>query len=120
MTANRSLNAFLALILALVLAGLPALALAYGVTSFIAEQMGLDAPAMWGAKSLMLAWMLPGLIFTGLLVRPVENFIRNFGYGLERSEDMRGVSFDDDVSDTTSEAAEKALTEAIEKGLKEK
>ena len=120
MKPNHSLNALLALVLALVLAGLPAFGLAYAVTIFVAGLMGLDDPALWGEKSLMLAWTLPGLIGTGFLVRPIENFIRQFGYGLERGEDMRGVSFDDEIKDTTSAAAEKALTDAIEDGLKGK
>lgn len=63
------------------------------------------------------AWAIPSLLLTAFLVRPVENFVRRHGYGLPPVETARRLNGGDDSGDAISSAAERALTEAVEREL---
>ena len=107
------LNGLQAWILAFALCGLPATALAYGLVFSGFEAAGLIDPPMLAAKSVVLVWLIPGLVGTAIWMRPVENYIRRFGYDLPPVEEVRGTA----SGDAVSEAAERALIEAVRKEM---
>ena len=114
MNAAGRLNALQAWILAFALCGLPAMALAFGLVLSGFTAVGLIDPPMLAAKSVVLVWLIPGLVGTAVWMRPVENFIRRVFYGLVSVEATHGTAGGDAVSD----AAERALIEAVQRELR--
>ena len=111
--ANAALNALLAWLLAILLTGAPNLALSYFVVELIAgPEAGLLARDGW-----LLAWTLPGLVLTALLVRPVENRVRRWGYSLPEAGAAHGM---DANSDTIGDAAREALEARLADELRRK
>lgn len=108
------LNALQAWILAFALCGLPAMALAYGLTIYGFTAVGLINPPMMAAKSVVLVWLIPGLVGTAVWMRPVENYIRRVFFDLPSVEATHGTAHGDAVSD----AAEAALIEAVQRELR--
>ena len=106
-------NALQAWILAFALCGGLACGLAYGLAFYGFEAAGLTEPPMMAAKSVVLVWLIPGLTGTAIWMRPVENYIRRGFYDLPSVEEMHGSANGDAISD----AAERALTEALRKEL---
>ncbi len=113
MNAAHRLNALQAWIQALALCGLPAMALAYGLVFYGFEAVGLIDPPMMAAKSVVLVWLIPGLVGTVIWMRPVENFIRRFFFDLVSVEATHGTA----EGDAVSEAAERALIEAVQREI---
>ncbi|WP_417491404.1 hypothetical protein [Maricaulis sp.] len=107
------LNALQAWILAFALCGLPAIALAFGLTFYGFQAAGLIDPPMMAAKSVVLVWLIPGLAGTAIWMRPVENYIRRVFYDLPGVEATHGIEAGDAVSD----AAEAALIEAVQREI---
>jgi hypothetical protein len=108
-----NLNALQAWILALALCGGVACGLAYGLVFYGFEAAGLTDPPMMAAKSVVLVWLIPGLTGTAIWMRPVENYIRRVFYDLPSVEAVHGAANGDAISD----AAERALTEALRREL---
>ena len=108
------LNALQAWILAFALAGLPAIGLAYGLVFYGFTAAGLIDPPMLAAKSVVLVWLIPGLVGTAIWMRPVENYIRRVFYDLPSVEATHGTAHGDAVSD----AAEAALIEAVQREMR--
>tara|TARA_R110000868_G_scaffold108842_2_gene296762 strand:- start:564 stop:914 length:351 start_codon:yes stop_codon:yes gene_type:complete len=116
MNAASRLNALQAWILAFALCGLPAIALAFGLVLAGFTAVGLIDPPMLAAKSVVLGWLIPGLAGTAVWMRPVENYIRRVFYDLPSVEATHGTEAGDAVSD----AAEKALIEAVQREMDRK
>ncbi|WP_417495701.1 hypothetical protein [Maricaulis sp.] len=114
--ASGRLNGLQAWILAFALCGLPAMALAWGLVFSGFEAAGLTDPPMMAAKSVVLVWLIPGLVGTAIWMRPVENYIRRVFYGLASVEATHGTEAGDAVSD----AAEAALIEAVQREIRRK
>jgi hypothetical protein len=113
MNAAGRLNALQAWILAFALCGLPAMALAYGLVLSGFTAVGLIDPPMMAAKSVVLVWLIPGLVGTAIWMRPVENYIRRVFFDLPSVEAIHGTEAGDAVSD----AAERALIEAVQREI---
>ena len=114
MTDTRSLNAFLAWLLAFALAGLPAFALSWLLVRYATQAFRLGEMAMWGDDSLFVVWGSLGLALTALAIRPAENLVRRFGYGLPAVEEAQGRQ---DGQDRVSDTAEAALAERLKAEL---
>lgn len=113
MSAPGRLNALQAWILAFALCGLPAMALAWGLVLYGFTAVGLIDPPMMAAKSVVLVWLIPGLAGTAIWMRPVENSIRRVFYDLASVETTHGIEAGDAISD----AAERALIEAVQREI---
>ncbi|SDM05335.1 hypothetical protein [Maricaulis salignorans] len=107
------LNALQAWVVAFALCGLPAIALAWGLVFSGFTAAGLIDPPMMEAKSVVLVWLIPGLVGTAIWMRPVENYIRRVFFDLPSVETTYGTAHGDAVSD----AAEAALIEAVQREM---
>lgn len=117
---NRSLNALLALIVALAIAATPAFWLGALLVERIYTLLGTAEIALFAPGLPMFAWLVTGLVGTAFLVRPLENFIRVHGYQMDSAEDHRGVDFSAGVNDKISDEAEDALAKFLQDELKRK
>ena len=117
---NRALNALLALIVALAIAATPSFWLAALLVERIYDLLGTPQIDLFAPGLPLLAWAIAGLIGTGLLVRPLENFIRIHGYQMDSAQEHRGVDFSDGVNDKISDEAEEALARFLNDELKRK
>lgn len=108
---NRTFNAVLAWLLALGLSIGPALALAYGFAWALLSLLGMQNPPM---NTLLVVWAPAGLLGGLVWLRPVENFVRRAGYGLDRVEVHHGL---EDGQDRTADAVADALTERLNQEL---
>ena len=100
------LNPFLAWLLAFAIAALPCFAIGWAVVRFGTSMAGYGEMAMWG-DGLFPVWGSLGLALTALLIRPIENAVRKWGYGLASVETANGLASGED---RVSAAAGDALT----------
>jgi hypothetical protein len=110
---TSKLNAILAWMLAFGLTFVP-------ISFVLSTVIDLYAPvstAGWTTGMAFGAWAIPSLLITAIVVRPVENFTRRHGYGFPPVETARGLGGGEDSGDAISSAAERALTEAVDREL---
>ena len=105
------MNALLAWVLAFGLCALGTVISGYAILSNFNELPGsLESrpEVFWSI------WGFFGLIAAGFVLRPVENFIRRVGYGLNSVEEQTELA----DGDTISETAENALADRIAEELR--